>query len=153
MSAVPGPVPETYQKTVDGTLQRTRTPRRAAVKPAKSSLAVSSHCVGVPRSRQSACSPTRYDTRTSGVGHTSRGGSTRRITAPVCLAPRQSRNWARSSVREVLGEPDGAGAVAVDGDADVGEGAAQDVEAVAVVGRLLVEHGLGEADRHLGDGR
>src|SRR5215472_4811932 len=77
----------------------------------------------------------------------------RRITAPVCLAPRQSRNWARSSVGEVLSEPDGAGAVAVDGDADVGEGAAQDVQAVTVVWRMLVEHGPGEADRHLGDGR
>jgi hypothetical protein len=41
----------------------------------------------VPRSRQSACSPTRYDTLTSRVGHTSPGGSMRRITAPVCPAP------------------------------------------------------------------
>src|SRR5215472_15065130 len=57
------------------------------------------------------------------------------------------------SVREVLGEPDGAGAVAVDRDPDVGERAAQDVEPVTVVRRPLAEHGLGEAGRHLGDGR
>src|SRR5215475_12289304 len=66
------------------------------------------------------------------------------------------RRGVRSSgalVREVLGEPDGAGGVPEDGDADVGEGAAEDVLAVTVVGRLLVEHGLGEADRHPGDGR
>src|ERR1700760_2272371 len=56
-------------------------------------------------------------------------------------------------VREVLGEPDGAGGVTEDGDADVGEGTAENVPAVTVLGRLLVEHGLGEADRHLGDGR
>src|SRR6476661_900146 len=55
-------------------------------------------------------------------------------------------------VREVLGEPDGARGVTEDGDADVGEGT-ENVPAVTVVGRLLVEHGLGEADRHLGDGR
>src|ERR1700759_5082638 len=56
-------------------------------------------------------------------------------------------------VRAVLGAPDGAGGVTEDGDADVGEGTAENVPAVTVVGRLLVEHGLGEADRHLGDGR
>src|SRR5579859_302549 len=55
-------------------------------------------------------------------------------------------------VGEVLGHPDGAGAVTVDGDADVGEGAAQDVQAVAVVGGLLVEHVLGQRHRHLGHG-
>src|SRR5260370_30595331 len=56
-------------------------------------------------------------------------------------------------VGEVLGEPDGAGAVAVDRDPDVGERAAQDVAPVTVARWLLVEHGLGEADCHLGDGR
>jgi len=56
-------------------------------------------------------------------------------------------------VREVLGEPDGAGGVTKNSDADVGEGTAEDVPAVTVVGRLLVEHGLGEADRHLSNGR
>src|SRR5262249_51326257 len=56
-------------------------------------------------------------------------------------------------VREVLGEPDGAGGVPEDGDADVGEGAAEDVLAVTVVRWPLVEHGLGQADRHPGDGR
>src|SRR5690349_16034271 len=66
---------------------------------------------------------------------------------------RVTRGAGAQLVREVLGEPDGAGGVTEDGDADVGEGTAEDVPAVTVVGRLLVEHGLGEADRHLGDGR
>src|SRR6185437_15371642 len=55
-------------------------------------------------------------------------------------------------VGEVLGEPDGAGGVADYGDADVGEGTAEDVAAVTVVRWLLVQHVLGEGDRHLGDG-
>src|SRR6201996_5967742 len=64
-------------------------PAPAATYSVKSALAASSHSVDVPRKRQSACSPTRYDTRTSWVGHTSRGGWTRRITAPVCPTPGQ----------------------------------------------------------------
>src|SRR5580658_5254545 len=56
-------------------------------------------------------------------------------------------------VGEVLGQPDGAGAVAVDGDADVGERGAQDVYPVTVVGWLLVQHVLGEGHDHLGDSR
>src|SRR5690348_4991342 len=59
--------------------------------------------------------------------------------------------WLRRLVGEVLGEPDGAGGVADDGDADVGEGTAEDVPAVTVVRGLLVQHVLGEGDRHLGD--
>src|ERR1700755_1253000 len=66
---------------------------------------------------------------------------------------RVARGMGAQLVREVLGEPDGAGGVTEDGDADVGEGTAENVPAVTVLGRLLVEHGLGEADRHLGDGR
>src|SRR4051812_10199836 len=60
--------------------------------------------------------------------------------------------WVRL-VGEVLGEPDGAGGVTEDGDADVDEGSAEDVQAVTVVRRVLVQHALGEAHRHLGDGR
>src|SRR2546423_14548085 len=74
-------------------------------------------------------------------------GATRRIYVWV------ARGAGAQLVREVLGEPDGALGVTEDGDADVGEGTAENVPAVTVVGRLLVEHGLGEADRHLGDGR
>src|ERR1700704_6154610 len=66
---------------------------------------------------------------------------------------RVARGAGAKLVREVLGEPDGAGGITEDGDADVGEGTAENVPAVTVVGRLLVEHGLGEADRHLGNGR
>jgi hypothetical protein len=44
---------------------------------------------------------------------------------------------ALDSVREVLREPDRAGAVAVDRDSDVGKGGAQDVEPVTVVRGLL----------------
>src|SRR6266702_7631132 len=83
------------------------------------------------------------------------GGGRRRLELEVTRVP--SRGVARGMgvplVREVLGEPDGARGVTEDGDADVGEGTTEDVPAVTVVGWLLVEHGLGEADRHLGDGR
>src|SRR5690349_13854264 len=80
--------------------------------------------------------------------------SSRRLGLEVTRAPRRgvARGMGVPLVREVLGEPDGAGGIAEDGDADVGEGTAEDVPAVTVVGWLLVEHGLGEADRHLGDG-
>src|SRR6516162_2754765 len=73
-----------------------------------------------------------------------------RRAGPRCLVAWRARV---ALVREVLGEPDGAGGVPVDGDADAGEGTAEDVLPVTVVGWLLVEHALGEDDRHLGDGR
>src|SRR5690242_1605445 len=80
-----------------------------------------------------------------------RGRPGREVTRVTTRAV--TRGAGAQSVREILGEPDGAGGVTEDGDADVGEGTAENVPAVTVVGRLLVEHGLGEADRHLGHGR
>jgi ribosome biogenesis GTPase / thiamine phosphate phosphatase len=65
---------------------------------------------------------------------------------------RSREGTAPDLVGEVLGHPDGAGGVSVDGDADVGEGAAQDVEPVTVSGRFLVQHVPGEGHRHLGHG-
>src|SRR5689334_25445508 len=87
----------------------------------------------------------------TGTGVTGRRRAGREATRRTCV--RVTRGAGAQLVREVLGEPDGAAGVTEDGDADVGEGTAENVPAVTVVGRLLVEHRLGEADRHLGHGR
>ena len=58
-----------------------------------------------------------------------------------------------ASVGEVLGHPDAALAVDGDSDADVGERGGQDVQPVAVVRGLLVQHVLGQGHRHLRDGQ
>src|SRR5258706_7955024 len=71
------------------------------------------------------------------------------VAAAVFLRTRPGQARARPAsaglTREVLGHPDGAGGVAVDGDADDLERAAENVEAGAGVRRPLVRHVLGKA--------